>query len=89
MTADDAGRVFEALADPTRREVVRRLAADGPLTATELAGPLGMSRQAVALGARNSGGRRDAPTEPAKFGLGPAPQNSLRAVDSAPFGQPR
>lgn len=48
MTADDAGRVFEALADPTRREVVRRLAADGPLTATELAGPLGMSRQAVA-----------------------------------------
>jgi DNA-binding transcriptional ArsR family regulator len=45
---DAAGRVFAALADPTRREVVRRLAQDGPLTATELAGPLGISRQAVA-----------------------------------------
>jgi DNA-binding transcriptional ArsR family regulator len=30
--------VFEALADPTRREVMRRLAEGGPATATELAG---------------------------------------------------
>jgi DNA-binding transcriptional ArsR family regulator len=45
---DVAGRVFAALADPTRREVVRRLAAGGPLTSTELAGPLGITRQAVA-----------------------------------------
>lgn len=48
MTGDRAGRVFEALADPTRREVIRRLAEGGPLTATELAGPIGISRQAVA-----------------------------------------
>jgi ArsR family transcriptional regulator, cadmium/lead-responsive transcriptional repressor len=47
-TEDAAGRVFAALADPTRREVVRRLAAEGPLTATELAGPTRISRQAVA-----------------------------------------
>jgi len=46
--ADRAGPVFAALADPTRREVIRRLAEGGPLTATELAGPLGISRQAVA-----------------------------------------
>lgn len=45
---DPAGRVFAALADPTRREVVRRLAADGPLTATRLATAMGISRQAVA-----------------------------------------
>jgi DNA-binding transcriptional ArsR family regulator len=40
--------VFEALADPTRREVMRRLAEGGPATATELAGDLPVSRQAVA-----------------------------------------
>jgi DNA-binding transcriptional ArsR family regulator len=40
--------VFEALADPTRREVVRRLAEGGPATATDLAGELPVTRQAVA-----------------------------------------
>jgi DNA-binding transcriptional ArsR family regulator len=44
---DKAG-VFEALADPTRREVMRRLAEAGPATATELAGDLPVTRQAVA-----------------------------------------
>ena len=48
MSPDPAGEVFSALADPTRREIVRRLAQDGPLTATELAAPLGISRQAAA-----------------------------------------
>jgi DNA-binding transcriptional ArsR family regulator len=43
-----AGRVFEALADPTRRAVLRRVAEDGPRTATELAASLPISRQAVA-----------------------------------------
>jgi len=45
---DAAGRVFAALADPTRREVIRLLAERGPTTATRLAGSLGISRQAVA-----------------------------------------
>ena len=45
---DDAGAVFAALADPTRREVVRQLAADGPLTATQLAERIPVTRQAIA-----------------------------------------
>ncbi len=43
-----ADAVFEALADATRRQVVRRLAEGGPATATELAGALPVTRQAVA-----------------------------------------
>jgi DNA-binding transcriptional ArsR family regulator len=45
---DRAGRVFAALADPTRRDIVRELSIDGPLTATELATRAGVSRQAAA-----------------------------------------
>jgi DNA-binding transcriptional ArsR family regulator len=40
--------VFSALADPTRRSVLEEVAARGSATATELATPLGISRQAVA-----------------------------------------
>ena len=40
--------MFEALADPTRRAVLRRVAEHGPRTATELAVDLPVSRQAVA-----------------------------------------
>jgi DNA-binding transcriptional ArsR family regulator len=43
----DVGAVFAALADPTRREVVRSLAAQPGLTASSLAGELPMTRQAV------------------------------------------
>jgi DNA-binding transcriptional ArsR family regulator len=45
---DDVGAVFAALADPTRREVVRSLAERPGLTASSLAGELPMTRQAVA-----------------------------------------
>lgn len=52
MTADQreerAGAVFDALADPTRRRVLRAVAEQGPATATELALHLPVSRQAVA-----------------------------------------
>jgi DNA-binding transcriptional ArsR family regulator len=44
----DVGAVFAALADPTRREVVRSLAERPGLTASLLAGELPMTRQAVA-----------------------------------------
>lgn len=43
-----AGAVFSALADPTRRFVVQSMADGGPVTATELAERLPISRQAVA-----------------------------------------
>ena len=40
--------MFAALADPTRRDVLRAVAERGPVTATALAGGLPVSRQAVA-----------------------------------------
>jgi len=43
-----AGAVFDALSDPTRRQVLRGVAERGPLTATALAASLPISRQAVA-----------------------------------------
>ena len=46
MTADALSRVFAALADPTRRDVVSRLAA-GDATVNQLAEPYRMSLQAV------------------------------------------
>jgi DNA-binding transcriptional ArsR family regulator len=47
MSSRETGPVFEALGDPTRREVVRRLAVGGPASATQLAAELPVSRQAV------------------------------------------
>jgi DNA-binding transcriptional ArsR family regulator len=43
-----AEQVFTALADPTRRAILAALAAQGPATATDLAGRLPVTRQAVA-----------------------------------------
>lgn len=37
--------VFEVLADPTRRRILDRLREHGPLSVTELASPLAMTRQ--------------------------------------------
>ena len=39
--------VFGALADPTRRSLLERLRREGPDTATNLAGDLPLSRQAI------------------------------------------
>ena len=43
----DAGHVFSALSDPTRRTVVEALASRDTATATELASELPVTRQAV------------------------------------------
>src|SRR5687768_8326348 len=43
----DVDGVFDALADATRRQVLRQLAEQGPQTPTELADHLPVSRQAV------------------------------------------
>jgi len=44
---DRADAVFAALADPTRREVIRALSMRGPSTATGIAASLPVTRQAV------------------------------------------
>ena len=43
-----AEQVFVALADPSRRAILATLASGGPATATDLAGQLPITRQAVA-----------------------------------------
>ncbi len=43
-----AEQVFTALADPTRRAILAALASAGPATATDLAGRLPITRQAIA-----------------------------------------
>jgi DNA-binding transcriptional ArsR family regulator len=43
-----AEQVFSALADPTRRAILAALASGGPATATDLAGRLPITRQAIA-----------------------------------------
>jgi DNA-binding transcriptional ArsR family regulator len=43
-----AEHVFAALADPSRRAILATLAAGGPATATDLAGRLPITRQAIA-----------------------------------------
>jgi DNA-binding transcriptional ArsR family regulator len=48
MPDDPAGRIFDALADPNRRYVLRTLAERETATATELAAELPVTRQAVA-----------------------------------------
>ena len=44
----DPGPVFSALADPTRRAVLRAVAGRGTATATELTAEIDVTRQAVA-----------------------------------------
>jgi DNA-binding transcriptional ArsR family regulator len=73
----DVGAVFAALADPTRREVLRSLAERPGLTASRLAGELPMTRQAVAkhLGALSGAGLVEARREgrETRYTLTPAP----------------
>jgi ArsR family transcriptional regulator, cadmium/lead-responsive transcriptional repressor len=69
--------VFGALADPTRREVLRSLAEEPGLTASRLAGGLPMTRQAVAkhLNALSGAGLVQAQREgrETRYTLTPAP----------------
>jgi DNA-binding transcriptional ArsR family regulator len=46
MPTDTLSRIFAALADPTRRDIVARLAV-GDATVNQLAGPYNMSLQAI------------------------------------------
>lgn len=76
MAGGETDAVFGALADPTRRALLSRVA-DHPATATELAGGLPISRQAVVkhLGALADAGlleRRRAGRE-VRYRVTPAP----------------
>jgi DNA-binding transcriptional ArsR family regulator len=46
LATDELSRTFSALADPTRRSILARLA-EGEATVNELAGPFAMSQQAI------------------------------------------
>ena len=47
MPVDELNATFSALADPTRRAILGRLAEDGEATVTELAAPFPVSVQAI------------------------------------------
>jgi DNA-binding transcriptional ArsR family regulator len=80
---DSAGAVFAALADPTRREVVRLLAERPGLTASALAVELPVSRQAIAkhLAILHEAGLAEAEREgrETRYRLTPAPMNDAMA----------
>jgi DNA-binding transcriptional ArsR family regulator len=83
---EGVGLVFEALADPSRRYVLERLAARGSATSTELAGELPVSRQAVAkhLGALLRAGlvRSRRQGRERRYELEPAPlRDAARWID--------
>ena len=69
--------VFHALADPTRREVVRLLSERGEMSASALARELPVSRQAIAkhLGVLRDAGLADVQREgrEARYRFEPAP----------------
>jgi DNA-binding transcriptional ArsR family regulator len=69
--------VFAALADPTRLEVLNRLARGGPATATELSSAMPITRQAVAkhLAALDAAGlvEREASGREVRYTFDPEP----------------
>jgi DNA-binding transcriptional ArsR family regulator len=77
MTVEVADAVFAALADPTRRQVLRLVAERGPSSATTLERELPVSRQAIVkhlvvlTRAGLVAGRREG--QEVRYGLVPAP----------------
>ena len=80
MTQDRAGAVFAALADPTRRRIVRELAVQGPLTPTALGARAGVSWQAAS--------KHLAAMEAAGLARGRRAGREMRYdLDTAPFAE--
>ncbi|MDQ6746239.1 MAG: metalloregulator ArsR/SmtB family transcription factor [Actinomycetota bacterium] len=76
MTGDSSAAVFAALGDPTRRGILAAVAGH-PATATELAGTMPISRQAVVkhLGALAEAGlvERERSGREVRYRISPAP----------------
>jgi DNA-binding transcriptional ArsR family regulator len=74
---EDLGALFAALADPTRRQVIRSLSGAEPVTASGLAAELPITRQAIAkhLGALERAGLVEPHREgrETRYRLTPAP----------------
>jgi DNA-binding transcriptional ArsR family regulator len=81
--AEPADAVFAALADPTRRRILRSVAERGPLTATALAAELPITRQAIArhLSLLRDAGlvRADRDGRETRFTASPEPLRDLAA----------
>ncbi len=90
MPDDPAAAVFGALADPTRRRLLSALASH-PATATELAGELPISRQAVTqhLAALSQAGllQRERDGRDVRYRLTPAPFSEAVSWMAAVGGQ--
>jgi DNA-binding transcriptional ArsR family regulator len=63
MSEDRLSQVFAALADPTRRDIVARLAV-GDATVSQLAAPYNVSIQAVSKHLKGTRGRRSGQPQP-------------------------
>jgi DNA-binding transcriptional ArsR family regulator len=83
VTEERAGAVFAALADPTRRAMLRSLQAEPSLTASRIAGELPITRQAVSkhLGALRDAGLVESRREgrETRYVLTPAPLQDAMA----------
>jgi len=92
MASDDLSRTFAALADPTRRAILARLAAGGA-TVGELAAPFDMTLAAVSKHLRVLEGAglvsrgRDAQFRPAMLDARPLAAASVWIADYAKFWQ--
>lgn len=79
----DVDDVFTALADPTRRGLMREISARGEVTATQLAHELPITRQAVAkhLGVLAGAGLVDGRREGRETRYRPTPAPLSEAID--------
>jgi DNA-binding transcriptional ArsR family regulator len=90
MAADGADAVFDALADPVRRQLLSTIA-QRPATATELASELPITRQAVAkhLGSLSHAGllARERDGRDVRYRLTPAPLSGAASWMASVGGQ--
>ena len=77
---DQLSRAFQALADPTRRDLVARLAADGDASVGDLAAPYDVTRAGGLQAPQGARGGRAGEPEPGR----PAPAGPPRGGGAGP-----